>query len=33
MQNAQPQVIAAEQKKKQDALAKIGVLEESLGGA
>ena len=30
MQNAQPQVIAAEQKKKSDALAKIGALEESL---
>ncbi len=31
MQNAQPQVIAAEQKKKADALAKIQALEESLG--
>jgi valyl-tRNA synthetase len=33
MQNAQPQVIAAEQKKKADTLAKITALEESLGTA
>ena len=33
MQHAQPQVIAAEEKKKADALAKIAVLEESLGMA
>jgi valyl-tRNA synthetase len=30
MQNAKPDVIASEQKKKEDALAKIKVLEESL---
>ena len=30
--NAKPEVVAAEQKKQADALARIKILEESLGG-